>query len=134
MMGLENMTEKRDCPRDNAAGALSRLCMTEPRPSVLDPFAANSWAVVEICRISLCLRNRDKQRRFRSAQPEGDPEEAEDEDEQSGSFQGGWSGWVETSVVRLQNAGTGSLTGVSGLLILLLPVVDFGLCGWSCRN
>ena len=78
MMRLENKTEKTDCPRDNVAGGLSRLCMAEPRPSVLDPFAANSWAVIEICRISgaheskcnveragelpLRLRNRDKQR------------------------------------------------------------------------
>lgn len=101
--------------------------MPKPRPPVLGPFTASSWAVIEICRISLCLRNGDEQRRFRSAQPEGDPEEAEDEEEQSGSFQGGWSGWIETSVVCLQNGGTGSLSGESGLLNPLLLMPDFEL-------
>jgi len=63
--------------------------------------------------VPLCIGGGERLERFRSAQPEGEPEETEDKEEQRCSFQGGWRGWIETGVARLQNCGTRSLSGKS---------------------
>ena len=117
---------------------------------MLDPFPADSRAVVEICGISrkreskhmvgcvhrqlpLCLGGRERLWKFGSAQPEGEPKETEDKEKQCSPFQRRWRGWVETRVSCLQNGRSGSLSGRSRLwnLLLLVSDVKFGgrLCG-----
>ena len=82
--------------------------------------------------VPLCLEGGERSGQFHSAQPDGEPEETEDKEEQRHSFQGGWRGWIETRVARLQNGGTRSLSGKSRLWNLLLLVLNFELYGWLC--